>query len=201
MSAKLFASDIRFFQRILAVAGFYKGPLDGKLTSKVKEAQDEFIKDYEATKAKMGSFDDRTEMNIRTLIPAAQVKAREFMSIAAKGHPLTCRIISGTRTFAEQDVLFKQKPKVTNARGGQSNHNFGIAWDVGIFDTGKFLTGATKKEDKAYSDLGALITKETKGIEWGGNWKTFVDKPHYQLATGKSVKQLLALLEKGESFA
>ena len=137
-----------FFQRILAVAGFYKGPLDGKLTSKVEEAQDEFIKDYEATKAKMGSFDDRTEMNIRTLIPAAQVKAREFMSIAAKGHPLTCRIISGTRTFAEQDVLFKQKPKVTNARGGQSNYNFGIAWDVGIFDTASFLPAQRRKRTR-----------------------------------------------------
>ncbi|MEO8506247.1 MAG: hypothetical protein ABI593_01300 [Betaproteobacteria bacterium] len=38
-----------------------------------------------------------------------------------------------------QDAPYRQGrlgnpgPRVTNARDGQSNHNFGIAWDIGIF--------------------------------------------------------------------
>jgi hypothetical protein len=37
------------------------------------------------------------------------------------------RIAQGLRTFAEQDALYKQRPKVTNAKGGQSVHNYGFA--------------------------------------------------------------------------
>ena len=134
-----------------------------------------------------------------SMIPAAQLKAREFMN-AVKELPLTYRIISGTRTYAEQNALFAKKPKVTNARGGQSNHNFGIAWDVGIFENGKYYEGNTAKEDKAYVKLGELIKQKVAGLEWGGDWTSFVDKPHYQLDTGKSVSQLRKLLEKGKSF-
>lgn len=199
MSAKLFKEDILFLQRILAVSGFYKGKLDGKFSAEVDAAEEDFFKEGEKIKTGLGTFDPRTEGNITSLIPAAQIKARQFMN-AVKGLPLTYKIISGTRTFAEQDALFRQKPKVTNARGGQSNHNFGIAWDVGIFENGKYYEGNTKKEDKAYVDLGALIKGAVPGMEWGGDWTKFPDKPHYQLATGKSVSQCLALLEKGKPY-
>ena len=45
------------------------------------------------------------------------------------------RIAQGLRTFAEQDALYAQgrtKPgaKVTNAKGGQSIHNYGLAVDI-----------------------------------------------------------------------
>jgi peptidoglycan L-alanyl-D-glutamate endopeptidase CwlK len=200
MSAKLFKTDVLFAQRILSVAGFYKGPLNGTWSAKVDDAQDAFIAKYEDLKRRMGEFDQRSESAIATLLPATQSKAREFMKAVA-GRPLTYRILSGTRTYAEQDALSRKRPKVTNARGGQSNHNFGIAWDVGIFENGKYYEGNTKKEDKAYVDLGASIKDSIAGLEWGGDWKTFVDKPHYQLATGKSVRQIRLLFEKGKSYA
>jgi peptidoglycan L-alanyl-D-glutamate endopeptidase CwlK len=199
MSAKLFKTDVLFLQRILAVAGFYKGPLDGKWSSDVDDVEDNFLKRYKVIMDKAGQFDNRTEACVMSLIPAAQIKAREFMN-AVKGRPLTCRIISGTRTYAEQDALFAKKPRVTKARGGQSNHNFGIAWDVGIFNNGEYYEGSTNKEDKAYVELGTFIKANVAGLEWGGDWKSFVDKPHYQLSTGKSVAQVRALLEKGQSY-
>lgn len=199
MSFKLFQEDILFLQRILAVSGFYRGPLNGKFSAAVDAAEQNFFQEYTRLKESKGGFDTRTEGNILTLIPAAQVKAREFMNGVA-GRPLTYRILSGTRTFSEQDALFKKRPKVTNARGGQSNHNFGIAWDIGIFDKGKFFTGNTKKEDQAYEALGALIKEKVQGLEWGGDWKSFKDKPHFQVATGKSVKQIRPLFEKGKPF-
>jgi len=199
MSARLFKADILFLQRILAVSGFYKGPLNGKWSSDVETAESAFLAAYEKLKSEAGAFDNRTEANILSLIPAAQVKAREFMN-AVKGQTLTYRIISGTRTYAEQDALFAIKPRVTKARGGQSNHNFGIAWDVGIFDNGKYYAGNNKKEDKAYVDLGALIKATVPGLEWGGDWKSFPDKPHYQLAIGKSVAETRKLLENGKAY-
>ena len=199
MSERLFKTDVLFLQRILAVSGFYDGPLNGKFTGAVDDAEEKFFKKYEAIKTKLGGFDNRTEGCIQTMIPEAQTKAREFMN-AVKGLPLTYKIISGTRTYAEQDVLFAKRPRVTKAKGGQSNHNFGIAWDVGIFENGKYYEGNTAKEDKAYVKLGALIKANVAGLEWGGDWESFVDKPHYQLATGKSVSQLRKLLEKGKPF-
>ena len=47
----------------------------------------------------------------------------------------TVRVTQGLRTFAEQDALYQQgrtKPgkKVTNAKAGQSIHNYGFAVDI-----------------------------------------------------------------------
>lgn len=52
-------------------------------------------------------------------------------------------------------------------------------WDIGIFEN----DGDTKKQDKAYTDLGAMIKVTIFGLEWGGDWTSFVDKPHHQLVT------------------
>lgn len=51
---------------------------------------------------------------------------------------------SGLRTYEEQNALYAQGRtapgnKVTNAKGGFSNHNFGIAFDIGIFEGAKYL--------------------------------------------------------------
>jgi peptidoglycan LD-endopeptidase CwlK len=99
------------------------GPLNGNWTDAVDAAEEALLATYEQIKHTLGTFDDRTEANIKSLIPAAQRKAREFMKVAST-FSLTCRIISGTRTYAEQDELYKigrtiQKnhPKVTNAKG------------------------------------------------------------------------------------
>jgi peptidoglycan L-alanyl-D-glutamate endopeptidase CwlK len=72
------------------------------------------------------------------LIPT-QRAARTFMkNIAQAGlsQGFTVRILSGTRTFAEQGDLFEkhQHGGPLAARPGRSNHNFGIAWDVGVFN-------------------------------------------------------------------
>ena len=97
----------------------------------------------------------------------------------AAEHGITIKVISGTRSYAEQDALYAQGrtapgAKVTNARGGQSNHNFGIAFDIGIFEGNRYLGDSPKY--KAVGALGMDI-----GLEWGGSWKTIVDQPHYQL--------------------
>jgi peptidoglycan L-alanyl-D-glutamate endopeptidase CwlK len=206
VSAPLLKADILFFQRILKVSKLYSGPLDGKWSSKMDAAEDAFDAEYERIKAQLGAFDPRTETAIGTLIPAAQERAREFMASAA-GQPFTCKLLSGTRTYAEQNALFAigrtvqmNRGKVTNARGGQSNHNFGIAWDVGIFVDGQYMTGRTARETKLYTDLGASITGALSKLEWGGNWSTFKDNPHYQVATRKSTRDVRALFEQGKSY-
>jgi peptidoglycan L-alanyl-D-glutamate endopeptidase CwlK len=208
MSKPLSRDEILYLQRTCACCGLYSGPIDGKWSPAVDQAELDLDARSQALRAEIGQFDPRTEKNISTLMPPAQKVAREFMK-AASALPLTVRIISGSRTYAEQDALYAigrtiqtGKSPVTNARGGRSNHNFGVAWDVGIFDSaGKYYTGATKAEQKAYADLGALIKVRVANIEWGGDWKSFVDTPHYQLATGgKSTADMRKLFEAGKAF-
>lgn len=129
-------------------------------------------------------FDERSERNIATLRPEAQRKAREWMR-ECLDEGINLRIIAGTRTFAEQDRLYAQGrtapgPKVTNARAGQSWHNFGVAWDFVVFDA----AGQPQWDHPGMDRAGEI--GEALGLEWGGRWK-FVDKPHLQVRTGMSI--------------
>jgi peptidoglycan LD-endopeptidase CwlK len=122
--------------------------------------------------------DDRSEKVIATLLPEVQPYARALVTKAAQ-HGITIKVISGLRTYQEQNDLYAQgrtKPGriVTKARGGFSNHNFGIAFDIGVFEGTKYLDESPKY--KAVGVLGMDL-----GLEWGGNWKTIVDQPHFQL--------------------
>jgi peptidoglycan L-alanyl-D-glutamate endopeptidase CwlK len=124
------------------------------------------------------TVDARSEKVIASLLPEVQSYARALVHKAADAG-VTIKIISGLRTYQEQDALYAQGrttpgDKVTNAKGGQSNHNFGIAFDIGVFEGNKYLSDSPK-----YKTVGILGVD--LGLEWGGNWKTITDQPHFQL--------------------
>ncbi len=110
------------------------------------------------------------------------------------------RVISGTRSYAEQAALYAQGRTapgkvVTNARPGYSNHNFGIAVDVGIFKGKVYLA-----ECPEYATLGPV--GEKCGLLWGGRWaKPKTDRPHYEFATGFTLAQMRARVEAGLKIA
>jgi len=200
MLFSLFKTDILYAQRLLSSANLYKDKLDGKYGKNTKAAEDEFENLYNQYAKKYGSFDMRSEGIIQTLLPQAQVAARHFMQLASHA-PFTVKLISGTRNYAEQNILFNKRPKVTNARGGQSNHNFGIAWDVGIFVNGNYYTGKNKREEQAYINLSELVMPTLGNLlTWGGNWKNLVDRPHYEVTTNKSISQVRKLFEAGKPY-
>jgi hypothetical protein len=104
----------------------------------------------------ISAVDPRSETNIATLLPELHPYARSLVQKAADVG-IQIKIISGLRTFAEQDALFAQGRtapgnKVTNARGGFSNHNFGIAFDVGVFEKqplpGRFAQVSCGRRDR-----------------------------------------------------
>jgi peptidoglycan L-alanyl-D-glutamate endopeptidase CwlK len=137
--------------------------------------------------------DDRSERNIAALLPEVQPIARALVQKAA-ANGIAIKIISGLRSYAEQDALYAKGrtapgPKVTNARGGYSNHNFGIAFDVGVFSGNSYVPESPKY--KAVGVLGMDL-----GLEWGGNWTSNVDQPHFQLrpiwAAGMRERDMLA---------
>jgi len=200
MSFKLFGDDVTEFQRLLKSAGLLKKKIDGTWGPDTDQAATAFENFYEAIKASEGAFDSRSEGCIISLNPKAQTLARQCLT-AIRGGGIDARIISGTRSYQEQDRLFRQGrfgnpgPVVTNARGGQSNHNFGIAWDIGIFDAnGKYLGNSP-----LYAKAGQVVMSTgIANLEWGGNWTTFKDQPHYQFTTALSISQVRARFEAGQ---
>jgi peptidoglycan L-alanyl-D-glutamate endopeptidase CwlK len=146
------------------------------------------------------AVDERSEKCIKTLNPKVQPLARKLVETAtAQG--IHVKVISGHRGYQEQDDLYAQgrtKPGkiVTKAKGGQSNHNFGTAFDIGIFDkAGRKYFG----ESPDYEKVGVI--GESLGLEWGGRWK-FVDEPHFQLNEGRDMKELAAAFEQhGDALA
>jgi peptidoglycan L-alanyl-D-glutamate endopeptidase CwlK len=114
-----------------------------------------------------------------------------------------CRFAYTLRTDAEQDALYaigRTKPGkvVTNARGGESLHNYGLAIDIvllldkngdGTFETASWQTNVDFDGDGQADWMEVVKIFKLHGWEWAGDWK-FVDMPHFQKTFGYSVKQL-----------
>jgi peptidoglycan L-alanyl-D-glutamate endopeptidase CwlK len=120
----------------------------------------------------------RTENNLATLAQPVRDMARSLLYHARVDLHLDVQVIQGTRTYAEQNALYAQGrtapgPIVTNASGGYSFHNFGVAFDVGIFRGRSYVEGGS-----GYTSVGHL--GERTGLEWGGRWRSFQDTPHFQ---------------------
>lgn len=203
MSTRLFGDDVVEFQRLLKSSGLLKGKIDGIWGSATDKAATAFENFYLAIKTSEGAFDARSESCILTLNIKAQELARQTLGAIRKSG-IDARIISGTRSYRQQDALFRKGRfgnrgrRVTNARGGQSNHNFGIAWDIGIFDVrGKYLA-----QSPLYRKAGQIVhASMSKTVEWGGEWTSFRDVSHYQLRTGLTLAEIRRRFESGIDFA
>ena len=152
-------------------------------------------------------LDNRTKRNLSTLEPKAQDKFRKFIfhakSIAAS-LGVDYVAISGTRGKEEQNALYAKGrtapgDKVTNARYGYSNHNFGIALDFGVFAGRKYLDSSDPGWAAGVHRAVAGVADQY-GIEWGGDWKTFKDYPHFEIKTKLSTAEKRARLHAGESI-
>lgn len=131
------------------------------------------------------------------LHPIVEEKQDELMERAnQKGIPIL--ISDGFRSIEEQNNLYEQgrsKPGkiVTNARGGESLHNFGLAIDfallnkdgIAIWDM-EYDGNQNNKQDW----LEVVDLAKELGFEWGGDWTAFKDYPHLQMDFGISLREL-----------
>lgn len=137
-------------------------------------------------------LDARTLGTIATLHPEARERFTEF-SLLAKATAATfgCDYvaISGHRTWQEQDDLYERG--VTRARGGESNHNFGIAADYAVFQGKVYLDGGNPRQAGLAAKVHAACAVHARqmGMEWGGDWRSMKDHPHYEIRTGLTLAQ------------
>lgn len=149
--------------------------------------------------------DDKTLERIKLLHPLLRDETLEMydeICSALTGRAI-CRFARTVATFAEQDELYAQgrtKPGkiVTNAKGGNSYHNYGLAFDIvllkdtnrdGSFDTASWETSVDFDGDGKSDWMEIVTIAKQYGWEWGGDWK-FTDMPHFQKTFGLSVKDL-----------
>lgn len=114
------------------------------------------------------------------------------------------RITQTLRTIAEQDALYAQgrttKGKiVTNAKGGSSYHNYGLAVDFVLLIDGKEISWDINKDfdgDKKADWMEVVEVFKKYGWKWGGEFKSIKDYPHFEKSFGYSVSQLFEKYKK-----
>jgi len=124
------------------------------------------------------AVDARSAKNIAGLVEPLQRTAEAFLE-RCQVEGLGVKIICGLRTFEEQDALYAKGRTapgavVTKAKGGQSWHNFGLAFDIGVFSPAGDYLG----DSPNYAAAGRI--GESFGLEWGGRWTRMPDAPHFQ---------------------
>jgi peptidoglycan L-alanyl-D-glutamate endopeptidase CwlK len=133
---------------------------------------------------------------LQTLQPTVQPIFSSFLAqCEAAGIP--CEVVQGTRSFAEQQALYNQgvdndptTPKVTNAKPGDSYHQYALALDV-VPMAYRNLTD-WNPSGPLWERIGQI--GEAAGLTWGGRWSN-PDKPHFQL-TAAPLAELKAYWEK-----
>ena len=150
-------------------------------------------------------MDKATEERISKLHPSVRNEVTQIIKecdVALTGRAKV-RISQGLRTFAEQDALYNQKPKVTNAKGGQSIHNYGFAIDIVLIIDGKVASWDTKKDwdgDKKADWMECVEIFKKHGWNWGGDWKTFKDLPHFDKKGFSDWKQLIGKKKDAQGY-
>lgn len=141
-------------------------------------------------------WDPVSAQRIARLHPSMRAAATMLLT-RAEMQGIKLRITSGDRSYAEQDALYAQgrtKPGgiVTNAKAGESWHNFALAIDVVPIDKNGHADW-----DGPWERIGEI--GKSIGLEWGGDWKTFKDRPHFQMRHGRTLQEMRALVASGRT--
>lgn len=133
----------------------------------------------------------KAEPKLKELHPVLADKARQLIEKAYK-EGIWLIITQGFRSIEEQNALYAQgrsKPGkiVTDAKGGYSYHNYGLAFDFAILNKDGSVDWTVDEQWKRVGAIGKSL-----GLEWGGDWKALPDYPHFQYTFGLTINDLLA---------
>lgn len=130
----------------------------------------------------------KNSRDLADLLPVVAAKASAFVS-ACRAQGIDVLITSTLRDAEAQTALYAQGRTVpghivTNAKAGQSWHNWACAFDFVPIVNGK----AQWDDAKTFDRCGVIA--ESVGLEWAGRWKKFVEKAHCQYTGGLTLADL-----------
>lgn len=130
-------------------------------------------------------MDHISESRLANLYPRLADKIRN-MYVMLQGEGIEIRVVQGLRTWAEQDALYAQGRTtpgkiVTNARGGFSWHNMGLAADLvpSQFGPGQPYSPDWNSSHPAWKRMEAVAV--SLGLVSGASWIRLVDAPHVEI--------------------
>lgn len=123
---------------------------------------------------------------LKELHPKVSKLCQSFI-FECKRQGIDVLITSTYRDFESQSALYAQgrtKPGkiVTNAKAGQSFHNYRVAFDFVPIVNGK----AQWNDLTMFKKCGSIA--ESVGLEWAGKWKNFKELAHCQFTGGLTLK-------------
>lgn len=201
---KVLIDNVKAVQRLLNARGYNAGYPDGWFGQMTRNAVIRFQKDNgliqdgivnPRTRRRLfnpypkDNYEYRPSSNsLSTLDPYVAQLATKFLELT-KANNLDVRILYAFRSWDEQDRLYAQGRTtpgsiITNARGGDSFHNWGLAFDAAPFENGVISTDMEK-----FNLMGRF--GEQAGLEWGGRFKDLLDLPHFQYTYGLNTTDLL----------
>ena len=126
--------------------------------------------------------------NIYLLEQPVLTRVKAFIA-SCKTQGIDLLITSTFRDVESQNALYAQGRTspgkiVTNAKGGQSFHQYRCAVDVVPLINGK----PNWDDNDLWKRIGQL--GKAAGLEWAGDWKTFKEMPHFQYTGGLSLSDL-----------
>lgn len=136
---------------------------------------------------------------LEDLHPTVKAMADAFLSMC-RAQGIDVLVTCTYRDAEEQNRLYaigRTVPgrKVTNAKAGQSAHNYRLAFDVVPLRHGKPVWGTSGEDGALWNKIGTI--GESVGLEWAGRWRTFRELPHMQWTGGLTMKQLQAGMHPG----
>jgi peptidoglycan LD-endopeptidase CwlK len=135
--------------------------------------------------------------------------AESIAKMEVEANKLGAYLFDGYRSKEEQLVLYSKgrefisptgqwvvtNPRlvVTKAAPGSSAHNYGVGSDW-AFDDNPTKPGVQWSWDDHYqwSELGKI--GKALGFEWAAEWRSFPERPHFQMLYGYKIATLLPVL-------
>lgn len=134
---------------------------------------------------------------INSLHPSIRSDVRSFLFDVRKHLSVDLVVTHAYRSFREQDTYFEigrtaSGNIVTYAKGGESYHNYGLAFDVK--SQSPRLTNDFGEVWVEIGDLG-----KSYNFEWGGDFSNLNDYRHFQRTYGYHHRELLQMLKKAKN--
>lgn len=127
--------------------------------------------------------------------PFALILAKFELALADAG--MLFAMFEGLRTYERQEELYAQGRSklgriVTNARAGDSWHNYGLAADYVGYERGIWSWDLPKADYKRMADMAVGA-----GLEAGYYWRVFPDLTHVQTRYGLTLPEAKELYRGG----
>lgn len=128
-------------------------------------------------------FSKRSLGNLQGVHPALVQVAHKALALSECDFTVT----EGLRTRERQkELVAKGASRTMNSQHLCQNDGYGHAIDVYPYWGGRLHTEDSRENLAKYDDIAeafkAAAAELEIGIIWGGDWKTFVDHPHFELA-------------------